>query len=73
MATRRTEEILAGLDTGPFDIETRAPGPSGALPLDETMLRERPSGVLFGLSQDAGMGWRPGGAPVMRGAPSSRG
>ena len=56
---RSPEEILAGLDAGPFDVETRAPGPSGALPLDETMLRERPSGDLFGLSQNAGMGWSP--------------
>ncbi|MGD8897614.1 MAG: YjhG/YagF family D-xylonate dehydratase [Acidobacteriota bacterium] len=56
---RRPKEILAGLDAAPCDVETRAPGPAGALPLDETMLREQPSGDLFGLSQDAGMGWRP--------------
>ena len=40
-------------------IRTKAPGPSGALPLTEEMLRERPSGDLFGWSQNAGMGWRP--------------
>ncbi len=45
------DEILA--------IETRAPGPPGSLPLTEEMLRNRPSGDLFGLSQDAGMGWDP--------------
>jgi putative YjhG/YagF family dehydratase len=39
-------------------IRTKAPGPSGALPLTEEMLRERPSGDLFGWSQNAGMGWR---------------
>ena len=39
-------------------IRTKAPGPSGSLPLTEEMLRERPSGDLFGWSQNAGMGWR---------------
>ncbi len=43
-----------------FDrVLTRAPGPAGRLPLTEDMLRERPSGDLFGWSQDAGMGWNP--------------
>ncbi|MES2178700.1 MAG: YjhG/YagF family D-xylonate dehydratase [Gemmatimonadota bacterium] len=32
-------------------------GPSGALPLTPEMLRERPSGDLFGLTQNVGMGW----------------
>ncbi len=39
-------------------IRTKAPGPAGSLPLTEEMLRERPSGDLFGWSQNAGMGWR---------------
>src|SRR5690606_19273191 len=38
---------------------TRAPGPQGKLPFNAQMLRERPSGDLFGFSQDAGMGWNP--------------
>jgi len=42
-----------------YDIHTRARGPRGTLPIDETMLRARPSGDLFGLSQNAGMGWDP--------------
>ena len=41
-----------------YDVMTTAPGPEGSLPLTETFLRERPSGDVFGLSQDAGMGWR---------------
>src|SRR5579872_6421776 len=44
---------------GIFDVPTRASGPAGALPLTAEMLRDRPSGDLFGLSQDAGMGWDP--------------
>lgn len=42
-----------------FDIRTRAPGPSGKLPLTPEMLLERPSGDIFGLTQNAGMGWNP--------------
>jgi putative YjhG/YagF family dehydratase len=42
-----------------YDIASRAPGPTGFLPITEDMLRNRPSGDLFGLSQNAGMGWAP--------------
>ena len=42
-----------------FDVSTRAPGPKGALPLTAQMLHERPSGDLFGWTQNAGMGWNP--------------
>src|SRR6186997_775278 len=42
-----------------FDISTRGRGPTGALPLTPQMLRTRPSGDLFGWSQNAGMGWDP--------------
>jgi putative YjhG/YagF family dehydratase len=42
-----------------YRIRTRARGPEGQLPLTAEMLRERPSGDLFGWSQDAGMGWDP--------------
>ncbi|MFO7540124.1 MAG: dihydroxy-acid dehydratase, partial [Chloroflexota bacterium] len=34
-------------------------GPDGRLPLSEEMLRSEPSGNLFGLTQNAGMGWHP--------------
>ena len=40
-----------------YRIITRAPGPAGALPLTETLLRESPSGDIFGLTQNVGMGW----------------
>lgn len=42
-----------------YRVRTRAPGPEGRLPFTAEMLRERPSGDLFGWSQDAGMGWDP--------------
>ena len=40
-----------------YDVATTAPGAAGELPLTAEMLLERPSGDLFGLSQNAGMGW----------------
>src|SRR5213594_1923673 len=42
-----------------YRIQTKAPGPSGSLPLTEEMLLNRPSGDVFGLTQNAGMGWDP--------------
>jgi putative YjhG/YagF family dehydratase len=41
------------------EVGTHAPGPDGALPITAEMLLTQPSGNLFGLSQDAGMGWEP--------------
>ena len=41
------------------DVQTRAPGASGSLPLTEQSLLNSPSGDLFGLSQNVGMGWNP--------------
>jgi xylonate dehydratase len=34
-------------------------GPSGSLPISEEMLLNEPSGNLFGLTQNVGMGWNP--------------
>src|SRR5205085_8070719 len=42
-----------------YRIQTKARGPSGSLPLTEEMLLNRPSGDIFGLTQNAGMGWDP--------------
>jgi len=42
-----------------FRVVTHAPGPQGSLPLTPDMLRHAPSGDLFGLSQNVGMGWSP--------------
>ncbi|HVT48969.1 MAG TPA: YjhG/YagF family D-xylonate dehydratase, partial [Vicinamibacterales bacterium] len=38
---------------------TSASGPAGQLPLTPEMLLNEPSGNLFGMTQDAGMGWNP--------------
>jgi putative YjhG/YagF family dehydratase len=42
-----------------YEIKTRANGPAGSLPLTEEMLLNSPSGDLFGMTQNAGMGWNP--------------
>jgi putative YjhG/YagF family dehydratase len=42
-----------------YQIQTRGAGPAGSLPLTEEMLAQSPSGDLFGLTQNAGMGWNP--------------
>jgi xylonate dehydratase len=49
----------AGTDNSLFDIRTKVPGPKGALPITAEMLLQRPSGDLFGWTQNAGMGWNP--------------
>src|SRR5678815_5547283 len=41
-----------------YDIPSRAPGPTGSLPFTPELLREWPSGHLFGWTQNAGMGWK---------------
>ena len=41
------------------EVRTHAKGPEGMLPITPEMLLTEPSGNLFGLSQDAGMGWEP--------------
>ncbi len=42
-----------------IETKTHAAGPSGALPITPEFLLTQPSGSLFGLSQNAGMGWEP--------------
>src|SRR6516162_1038231 len=51
--------LLVDSDPSLFDVQTSAAGPAGSLPLTEELLREAPSGDVFGLTQDAGMGWNP--------------
>jgi putative YjhG/YagF family dehydratase len=40
-----------------FEVDTSAAGPAGVLPLTPELLRDSPSGDVFGLTQNAGMGW----------------
>src|SRR5439155_8824935 len=52
-------QALVESDRGTFEVQTAAAGPAGRLPLTAEMLLERPSGDVFGLTQNAGMGWDP--------------
>ncbi len=45
--------------SGGFEVQTKADGPAGSLPLTDDMLRNWSSGDLFGMTQNAGMGWVP--------------
>ena len=51
--------IFDSADDRIYALRTTAPGPSGALPLEANQLRHMSSGDLFGLTQNAGMGWKP--------------
>jgi putative YjhG/YagF family dehydratase len=51
--------VLDSGDPGVLDVLTSQPGPPGELPLDAEALLTRPSGDLFGWTQDVGMGWKP--------------
>ena len=65
-AVARSSAILVswflGVETGNAlaDILFGDYGPSGRLPLTAEMLRQEPSGNLFGLTQNVGMGWSAG-------------
>lgn len=50
---------LLETDSGVYEIQTSAPGPQGELPLTDEILKTWSSGDLFGLTQAAGMGWKP--------------
>ena len=51
--------ILEGDPSALQQTATHARGPEGVLPITPEMLLTQPSGALFGLTQNAGMGWEP--------------
>jgi xylonate dehydratase len=53
------ESVLEGNGASLYDVTTHARGPQGVLPLSADKLLNEPSGNLFGLGQNAGMGWEP--------------
>jgi putative YjhG/YagF family dehydratase len=52
-------DLLDTTDPEILRVRTSAAGPTGSLPISDDMLRHWSSGDLFGLSQNAGMGWKP--------------
>jgi putative YjhG/YagF family dehydratase len=62
MPERSTLSVTQVLEASPSlyaTILTHARGPEGALPITAEMLLTQSSGNLFGLTQNAGMGWEP--------------
>jgi xylonate dehydratase len=53
------DPILDSAGDAIYALRTTAAGPAGALPLEANQLRHMSSGDLFGLTQNAGMGWNP--------------
>lgn len=53
------ESLYAKESAGLYDVCTRREGPQGQLPLTDEMLRMSPSGNIFGMTINAGMGWNP--------------
>ena len=53
------QRILDSGDRSLFDVPSKARGPQGSVPVTPEMLLHRPSGDLFGWTQNAGMGWDP--------------
>jgi len=52
-------QLLESRDPALYEVRTHGPGPVGKLPFTEQMLLDSPSGDLFGMTQNAGMGWEP--------------
>jgi putative YjhG/YagF family dehydratase len=46
-------------DPALYEVVTAQAGPAGMLPLEPADLLKRPSGDVFGWTQDVGMGWQP--------------
>ena len=62
MPSESATSLASLLDSGDpslYEIRTHAAGPVGKLPLTDEILRTWSSGDLFGLTQAAGMGWKP--------------
>jgi len=59
--SRNKKEPAQGIfdsgDDSIYDITTSSAGPQGQLPLTKSQLVESPSGDIFGMIQNAGMGW----------------
>jgi hypothetical protein len=62
-----TDAIFGSDEPEVYTVVTKQAGPPGSLPLSASQLLERPSGDIFGWSQNVGMGWEPAklGRPEM--------
>lgn len=53
------DPVLESHEPAVYELAAAASGPSGSLPLSDERLRNWPSGDLFAMSLNAGMGWPP--------------
>lgn len=53
------QEIMKEAIDDSVPVHTAAEGPAGKLPITGEQLRTAPSGEIFGMTQNAGMGWNP--------------
>jgi len=58
-AAPTVESVLDSGDDSLYRVRAAQPGPAGSLPLTPADLLDRPSGDVFGWSQNVGMGWTP--------------
>src|SRR4051794_32024686 len=54
-----TNDVFAPTRPDLYAVRSQADGPTGALPLTDDLLRHAPSGTIFGLTQNVGMGIDP--------------
>jgi len=59
MGNASVSAILDSHDESIYQLQTKSPGPQGALPVTDEILRSYASGDLFGWTQNAAMGWDP--------------
>ena len=52
-------ELLDSGDESHYEMRSSVPGPAGAVPLTPEMLTEGPSGNIFAMALNVGMGWNP--------------
>ena len=52
-------EVFAPARPDLYEVRSQADGPGGALPLTDDLLRHAPSGTVFGMTQNVGMGADP--------------
>ena len=52
-------DLFTGTDPSIYEVRTQAPGPAGRLPLTPELLADAPSGDLFVMTMNVGMGWNP--------------
>lgn len=55
------KEIYGEANESLYEIYTHKEGPKGKLPVTPEILKNRPSGDIFGMTLNVGMGWKPSG------------